>query len=147
MSIAIRTATESDLPDILNIYAQPEMDNGHVLSIKDAKVLFHKLETYPYYVLFIAELENKIVGTFALLIMDNLIHRGDLTGIVEAVAVDPHYQGKGIGKAMMQFAMDECKKQKCKKLVLSSNIKRKNAHRFYESLGFAQHGISFSINL
>jgi hypothetical protein len=32
-------------------------------------------------------------------------------------------------------------------MSLSSNLKRGHAHRFYERIGFAQHGISFSILL
>jgi hypothetical protein len=33
----------------------------------------------------------------------------------------------------------------CYKLALSANRKRKAAHAFYESLGFAQHGLSFLV--
>jgi len=148
MNIAIRKATESDLHSILNLYAQPEMDNGKVLSIEQAKNLFTKIMFYPDYNLYVAIDEyNNIVGTYALLIMINLGHLGAPSGIVEDVVVDPNYQGKGIGKKMMKHAMEICKQKKCYKLVLSSNLKRKNAHQFYESLGFKQHGISFEINL
>jgi hypothetical protein len=35
----------------------------------------------------------------------------------------------------------------CYKMTLSSNLKRVDAHRFYESTGFRQHGISFSMPL
>jgi GNAT superfamily N-acetyltransferase len=46
---------------------------------------------------------------------------------------------------MMKHAMDECQKIGCYKLALSSNKIRIDAHRFYENLGFKQHGISFSV--
>lgn len=145
-SIAIREITEIDLPYILGLYAQPEMDNGKVLSIEDAKTIFNRMQKYPDYKVYVAELNNTIIGTFALLIMDNLAHCGTSSGIVEDVAVDENCHGKGIGKYMMQYAMQICREKGCYKLVLSSNIKRKNAHQFYESLGFKQHGISFSID-
>ena len=35
----------------------------------------------------------------------------------------------------------------CYKLTLSSNIARANAHEFYRSLGFEQHGLSFRMSL
>jgi GNAT superfamily N-acetyltransferase len=49
------------------------------------------------------------------------------------------------GQQMMQFAMHCCREKGCYKVVLSSNIKREAAHRFYESLGFQKHGYSFIV--
>ncbi len=147
MNLSIRTATENDLESILHLYAQPAMDNGKVLSIDDAKKIFNRMQRYPNYSVYVVLLNNIIVGTFALLIMDNLAHRGTPSGIVEDVVVDEHHHQKGIGKEMMQFAMQKCREYGCYKLVLSSNVKRTQAHRFYESLGFSQHGISFHVDL
>jgi len=67
--------------------------------------------------------------------------------VVEAVAVLPSLQGKGIGKKMMQFALDRCKDYGCYKMMLSSNESQTNAHQFYESLGFTRHGFSFRVAL
>ena len=92
-----------------------------------------------------AEKEGEIIGTFALLIMDNLAHQGTPSGVVEDVAVLNDLQGKGIGKLMMEFAMAKCKEAGCYKLVLSSNVKRIEAHAFYESLDFEKHGFSFRV--
>lgn len=147
MTIEIRKATEADLVAILDLYRQPDLDNGLSLSLPQAKALFERIHTYPHYHLYIAELNGAVVGTFALLIMDNLLHLGRPSGIVEAVAVAPTFQGQGIGKTMMQFAMQQCRQANCYKLVLSSNLKRSKAHAFYESLGFIQHGFSFVVDL
>ena len=147
MKFFIRKANESDLNEIIQIYAQPEMDGNDVISLEQAKMIFKKMQRYPDYHLYVAITpENQIVGTFSLLIIDNLVHKGGISAIIEAVAVNPAYQGQGIGKLMMQFAMQECKAKHCGKLELSSNLKNKNAHQFYESLGFKQHGISFYID-
>ena len=78
--------------------------------------------------------------------MDNLAHKGTPSGIVEDVAVKNEPHGQGIGKKMMQFAMQKCKEAGCYKLVLSSNQKRIEAHEFYESLGFERHGFSFRVD-
>ena len=147
MGLNICKATEADLSDILQLYAQPAFDNHQVLSVDAARRLFNKMQSYPNYHIYVASIEDNIVGTFALLIMDNLTHCGTPSGIIEDVAVDPNYQGQGIGKQMMTFAMNACKTAGCYKLVLSSNLKRMNAHEFYRSLGFKQHGISFVIDL
>ena len=39
--------------------------------------------------------------------------------------------------------IDACRRAGCYKLALSSNLKRADAHRFYDSLGFERHGFSF----
>lgn len=146
-ALHIRTATAADLPGVLALYAQPELDNGRVLPPADAARIFERLGRYPDYTLYVALQNGAIVGTFTLLIMDNLGHVGTPSGIVEAVAVDPTRQGHGIGQAMMRFALARARDKRCYKLVLSSNARRERAHAFYEALGFEQHGYSFRIEL
>jgi GNAT superfamily N-acetyltransferase len=143
----VREATEADLPAILAIYAQPDLDAGDVLSLDDARAWFHRIAAYPDYKLHVAELDRRVVGTFALLVMDNLAHRGAKSGIVEDVGVLPELHGRGIGKLMMERAQQLCRDAGCYKLVLSSNLRRTAAHAFYESLGFEQHGLSFMVGL
>ena len=143
----IRTATESDLPDILGLYSQPDMDNGKVLTLDGAKEIFSKMNTYPDYSVYVAELDGKVVGTYALAIMDNLAHMGSKAGLIEDVVVSQSHQRQGIGKKMMEHAVEVCKSKSCYKAVLSSNVKRNNAHEFYKNLGFKIHGYSFLVEL
>jgi GNAT superfamily N-acetyltransferase len=146
-AINVRAATAADIPAALALYAQPDLDNGKVLTVEDAVALFERFARYPDYTLYVAEQDGAVVGTFALLVMDNLGHLGSPSGIVEDVVVAPARQSGGIGRAMMQFAMERCREKDCYKLVLSSNAKRERAHAFYEQLGFERHGFSFRVNL
>jgi len=47
---------------------------------------------------------------------------------------------------MMMYALDICRKRNCYKIALSANLKCKNVHEFYESLGFEKHGYSFVVD-
>lgn len=145
MDIVIREAVKDDLADILQLYAQPDMDNGRVLSLQQAQEIFARMSGYPNYKVYVAAEGGEIVGTFALAVMDNLAHLGAPSSLIEDVVVRADQQGKGIGKRMMDFAIERCKEQGCYKVALSSNLKRVGAHRFYESLGFQRHGISFVV--
>lgn len=150
MNLAIRLATVYDLPEVLRLYHQSGLDRGSNLTMADAEQWFHRLRQYPNYNLWIATLgepDNKRVGTFTLLIMDNLVHHGSPSGIIEGVAVDPAFQGQGIGRQMMHWAIAQCQAAGCYKLCLSTNLKREQAHAFYESLGFQKHGYSFLVEL
>lgn len=147
VKVEIREATLGDLGAILSLFKQPDVDEDEVLSIEQARRVFNLIRNYSNYRIYVAKAGNQVVGTFSLLIMDKLAHIGAPSGIVEDVVVHPDWQGKGIGKKMMQFAMDRCKESGCYKLMLSSNIKRNLTHQFYEKLGFKRHGYSFIIEL
>jgi GNAT superfamily N-acetyltransferase len=147
MQINIREAAKEDLDGILKLYKQPDMDGDMVLTIEKAQVIFDRIYIYPNYKIYVVEDNGEIVGTFAIAIMDNLGHMGLPSALIEDVVVKASLQGRGIGKQMMVFAMDYCKKQGCYKVALSSNLKRENAHRFYESLGYKKHGFSFLLEL
>ena len=147
LAIAVRPAAEADLPAVLALYAQPGMDDGRMLPLAEARRLLARFAAYPDYTLYVAELEREIVGTFALLIMDNLGHLGAPSAIVEDVVVAPSTQGRGVGRAMMDFARDRSVEKRCYKLVLSSNAKRERAHAFYEQLGYERYGYCFRLDL
>jgi len=146
MNIILREAIEDDLPAMLILYGQLGQDDGRVLSLEDARRIFARFREYPYYRLHVALLDGRLVGTFALLVMDNLGHLGAPSAILEDVVVDETMRGMGIGKKMMDYANDLCRQQGCYKMTFSSNMNRDAAHRFYESLGFKRHGYSFYIN-
>lgn len=145
--VAIRQATEADLPAVLALYGQPEIDDGAILDLDTARTIFRRFADYPSYRLFVAEAGGGILGSYALLVMDNLGHLGAPSAVVEDVVVAPAQQGLGIGRAMMQHAMQLAEELRCYKLTLSSNAKRGRAHAFYEGLGFRRHGYSFLIEL
>ena len=147
MEVRIREATVSDIQKVLSVYASAGIDNANEGKLPVAEKTFEKMGLYPSYKVYVAESDNEVIGTFELLVMDNLAHGGAPSGVVEDVAVVPSVQGQGVGKAMMQFAMDECRRQRCYKMALSANAIRTGAHRFYELLGFKQHGVSFVVEL
>ncbi len=99
-SISIRKASKKDLPGILRLFAQPEMDNGKILPLTEAAQIFEKIEGYPDYSIYVAVCRDEIIGSFELLIMDNLGHLGAPSAVIEDVVVDPQWQGRGVGKIL-----------------------------------------------
>ena len=144
--IPLREAVEADLDDVLALYATIEDSPQDVLALPQARAAWAQFAHYPSYRLWVAvdaAARGAVVGTYALLVMHNLAHRGEPSAIVEDVVVAPARQGHGIGRQMMAHAMERAREAGCYKLALSSNARRTGAHAFYESLGFARHGISF----
>jgi GNAT superfamily N-acetyltransferase len=144
--LQIREATEADLPGVLALYAQPGLDDGNVLSPAEARAIWQQFARYPSYRLFVAHnAGGEMVGTYALLVMHNLAHRGTPSAIAEDVVVSQVHQRQGLGRELMAHALQQARDAGCYKLALSSNARRTEAHTFYRSLGFAQHGLSFLI--
>jgi GNAT superfamily N-acetyltransferase len=141
----IREARKQDLPEILRLLCV--LDAEAEMSISEAEIIFERMQTYPHYRYYMAVEDDKPVGTFSMIICDNLGHAGRKFAVVENVVVDPSCQGQGIGKVLMEAAMEEAARQGCYKLMLSSNEKRTDAHGFYDHLGFTRHGISFLVEI
>lgn len=146
-AVRIREARVEDVVNILELYRGAGIGSEEAFTPEQAQLQLEAFRKYPNYRVFVAELNGKLVGTYELLIMDNLAKRGRKSAIVEDVAVAESNRGCGIGRMLMQHAMQQARTTGCYKLVLSSNLRRAGAHAFYESLGFEKHGYSFVVSI
>ena len=80
--------------------------------------------------------------------MPTMMHRGfHRSAILDAVAIASADRGQGWGTKMIAKALAISADAGCYKVTLSSNLQRSRTHKFYQSLGFQQHGWSFSYQL
>jgi GNAT superfamily N-acetyltransferase len=139
-------ATKVDLPMLNGLYA--EMDDRPLMSDEKILEIWERIQQVPEYYIYLAYLEERAIGTFSLLFLPTMMHRGfHRSAILDSVAISKDYRGRGWGTKMMQKALSICADAGCYKVTLSSNLTRDRAHQFYESLGFKQHGWSFSYQL
>lgn len=83
--------------------------------------------------IFIAEEDNQISGTLTLVF--NRIPTGEKAWI-EDVVVNQTARGKGVGKALTQFAIDYAIGKGVTKIDLTSVPERVAANKLYQKLGF-----------
>jgi GNAT superfamily N-acetyltransferase len=143
--IEIRKAHEQDVAALLALYKDARIETGRPPSAKDAREHLAVMHQTPHLGIFVAHIGSTIVGTYALMIMDSLAKGGLRAGIVEDIAVSPAHQGRGIGHLLMEHAMGECRRAGCYKMVASSGRKGTPAHDFYKSVGFEEHGLSYTV--
>jgi hypothetical protein len=69
MELTTREAKEKDLQSIISLYSQPDMDNGQVITAEKAKDIYNKTKQYPFFKVYIAVLNDEVVGTFELVLL------------------------------------------------------------------------------
>ena len=85
--------------------------------------------------LFIARCEGDVVGMFSLCTYSSPSMRKVW---LEDVVVDNHYRGKGIGRALVAYAINFARQLSPCTLMLTSNPQREAANALYRSMGFEQ---------
>ncbi|MBI3744604.1 MAG: GNAT family N-acetyltransferase [Chloroflexi bacterium] len=138
MALSIRRAEERDLPRILELYEQLALHGGATPPGQWRSLLpaFKRIQVDRQQQLVVLEDGGRVVGTLALIIVPNLSHGGAPWSEVENVVVEESVRGKGYGRALMEWAENEAKRQGCYKMQLQSHALRQEAHKFYERLGF-----------
>jgi GNAT superfamily N-acetyltransferase len=144
-SVLLRPVTEAELPLLTEILA--ELDGNEPFPVGHVRAKWLEMQRFPDYVCYVAEAGGEIVGTLSLNVFPVLSGAMRSEAIAEAVVIRPQHRGRGLGRTMMRAAMALAAKKGAYKLALSSNLRRLDAHRFYEGLGFTRHGVSFSIDV
>lgn len=149
--VRIDEATRADLPSIVSILARETMfgvrDSADPADLPDYERAFAEIAADPRATLYVARLDGRVVGTFQLVFFRALLRHGTLLAHAEAVQVDPEMRGRGVGRAMMDFAIAEARRRGAGSLQLASNKQRLDAHRFYERAGFEKRLDGFKIDL
>lgn len=70
-----------------------------------------------------------------------------INAYIHDVVVLESYAGKGIGRSIMKRLIDFARDAKVKNIYLTSNAKRDNARKLYESLGFKQIDNGYKLTL
>jgi GNAT superfamily N-acetyltransferase len=143
-AIHLRPVTERELPLLADILA--ELDGNTPFPVEHVRENWLEMRRFPDYVVYFAEAGGEIVGTLSLNVFPVLSGAMRSEAIAEAVVIRPQYRGRGLGRALMQAALTLAADKGAYKLALSSNLRRLDAHRFYEGMGFTRHGYSFSID-
>ena len=147
--MSIRTATEADLPRLIELMAQLHPDEPEVEDpsrVEHYARVLARMTSQGQSVL-VAEDDGRIAGALVLAIIENITHKGTPYAIIENMIVDEAARGRRLGAALIEQAIAEARRAGCYKVSLTSNKRRTEAHRFYKRLGFVQTHEGFRIDL
>jgi GNAT superfamily N-acetyltransferase len=133
----LREARRADVPEIVALLADDAIGAGREGSADDAYyAAFDQITGDPRHLLLVAELDGAVVGTLQLSMIPGLSRHGMLRGQIEGVRVGASQRGRGLGRRMISRAIEEARRQGCGLVQLTSDKRRPDAVRFYQSLGF-----------
>lgn len=131
----LRFATSDDLPSLLALYGELNLEDPQPEICESLKVLNEILGS-NYFEVVIAERENSVVGTCYLNIIPNLTRNNAPYGVIENVVTLERLRGQGIGKQVVRFALDRAWARGCYKVMLQTGSRRESTRNFYRSCGF-----------
>jgi ribosomal protein S18 acetylase RimI-like enzyme len=138
--IIFRPALSADLASIIALLADDRLGRAREDSSDPPApcyvAAFAAIERDPNQTLVVAERGGAVVGSLQLSFLAGLSHRGAWRGQIEGVRIAASERGAGLGRRMIEWAIEACRARGCRLVQLTSDKTRADAIRFYQSLGF-----------
>ena len=144
--LTFRTATRADVPEILALLADDDISRARaaatgqpVSETVDAALwaAFEAIDADPRNELIVAEpAGGGVAATCQLTFTPSLSRGGAERMTIEAVRVRGDLRGRGVGRALLRWSLERARERGCRLAQLTTDKRRTDARRFYESLGF-----------
>ncbi|WP_367322010.1 N-acetyltransferase family protein [Streptomyces sp. HUAS ZL42] len=147
--LEIRPAVSDDVPAIVAMLADDPLgaQRESPQDLTPYLTALERLSSDPNQHLVVAVREGRVAGTLQLTIIPGLSRRGSTRSVVEGVRVHADERGSGLGTRLIEWAIEESRRQGCQLVQLTSDSTRTDAHRFYERLGFVASHVGFKLQL
>jgi len=150
--VAFRPARARDLPTIVRLLAEDPLGaqrekladplpSGYLSAFEDIIADANQQ-------LVVATLADEIVGVMQLSFIPYLTYQGSWRAQIEGVRVAEAHRSRGVGRAIFEWAIARARDRGCHLVQLTTDARRPDALRFYESLGFAasHHGMKLHLD-
>ena len=138
----IRKAVESDAVTVKSLLE--ELENREFDQAVFDQIFVEYLTSSRTLVQVAVLQETEIVG-FISCKGQSLLHHEGLVFEIQEMIVTAAHQGKGVGRELIASLKPEMARLGAKSLEVTSNKRRKEAHAFYQSLGFKNSHEKFTI--
>jgi len=135
MQVEIRPATTRDAAAAGGLMVQLA-EFGHGQVDPGVEERFRMMIESPQHTIFVAEAgQEQVVGLLTVSQRWTLWHTGPCA-LIEELVVDVGVRRQGVGRALIQAALDWAKAQGCSEVELSTELDNLKAQAFYRRLGF-----------
>lgn len=149
--LTFRIATAADLPEIVRLLADDHLGGKRERYTdplpSEYGIAFAALQQIGAEVILALDEAGAVIGCLQLLVLPGLGSLGKQRAQIEAVRIDSHLRGKGLGSELIRHAIGRAKERGCKMVQLTSDNSRQGAHRLYERLGFKASHVGMKLYL
>jgi GNAT superfamily N-acetyltransferase len=149
--LVFRLAVREDVPAIVHLLADDDLGSQRE---RDEDPLppsyyaaFEDIDQDSNHQLLVAESKGRVVGTLHLIFLPSISFQGRLRAQIESLRVDKECRNRGIGREMMKWAIERARERGAHVVQLTTHLTRKDAHRFYERLGFKGSHLGMKLDL
>jgi len=151
LSVVFRLARRADIPAIVCLLSDDELGRGRE-RFEDPLpesyyAAYEEISHDSNHELIVAEDNGKVIGSLHLMFLPSLSFQGGLRAQVESVRVDESQRGRGIGSELMKWTIERARARGAHIVQLTTHASRKDAHRFYEHLGFRGTHLGMKLSL
>lgn len=151
MDPIIREAGLEDVPRIVEMLADDELgarrERFEDPIPRSYVETFAAIDRDPNHELVVAEEDGRVIGVLQLTFLPYLTYQGGWRALVEGVRVDREARSQGLGKVLLTWAIDRARQRGCHVIQLTTDRRRPQAQRFYESLGFIPSHLGMKLHL
>lgn len=152
--VRVARATADDIPVIAALLAADDLGRGRESDPADPRyrTAFDALDGDPRQLLTVLLDDSdagggQVIGTLQLLVIAGLSRSGATRAIIEAVRVSGGRRGTGLGTRYVQWSIDAARERGATLVQLTSDLRRTDAHRFYQRLGFSGSHLGMKLDL
>ncbi|MGZ5095989.1 MAG: N-acetyltransferase family protein [Burkholderiales bacterium] len=139
-TFAFRPASRDDVPAIVRMLASDALGAQREALVSPLPESYYRafeaIDRDANNELVVAELDGRIIGVLQITFIPYMTYRGGWRALIEGVRVHSEIRSRGIGRALLIWAIDRARQRDCHLVQLTSDKARPDAIRFYESLGF-----------
>ncbi len=142
--LTVRDADEADLPAIRSLLSEltAAMEDPADFDPERAAENCRALLGRAGHHLLIASIDGVPCGLIPLTVRQSLLNAHP-SGLIDELVVARRARGRGVGRRLIQAAVDRCRELGCSEVEVSTERGNRRARAFYRACGFSEEGVLF----
>lgn len=138
-SVNIRELEFSELDALIDLYKFLHESDDPMPSRETIEEVWAEMLASSYHYCFGVFENHQLVSSCTMTLTPNLTRACRPYGVIENVVTHGSHRNKGLGKAILKYALDLAWSKGCYKVMLLTGSKKESTLQFYEKAGFDRH--------
>jgi GNAT superfamily N-acetyltransferase len=135
----VRPVADADLPAVARLMGEL----GYPATPGQVRDRLARVAEDEDYAAYVAEVDGEVAGFLGMMRGWTYEHERPYARILTLV-VDQAVRRRGVGARLVEFADEWARERGAYVLMLNTNVRREEAHLFYESMGFSRTGYRYA---